>query len=68
MCATSGINFPANLRRAGAIIQQLKHVARSAGDAATGPTDEERKATSVGGTGGRHEWSELFTRPAHLYP
>ena len=71
-------------RRAGAIIQQLEDEARSAREAATGreqylsavargqepPTLPRRSAKRFRWTvpGGLHEWSELFTRPAHLYP
>jgi hypothetical protein len=71
-------------RRAEAIIQQLEVEARSAGDAATGrerylsSVARGQRPPALPGRsverlrwvvpGGRHEWSELFTRPAHLYP
>ena len=71
-------------RRAGVIIQQLEEEARSAGESAVAregylsavargqqpPTLPRRSAKGFRWKvpGGFHEWSELFTRPAHLYP
>ena len=71
-------------QRAGVILPQLEEEARSAGEAAAHretylsavargqepPTLPRRSAKRFRWTvpGGFHEWSELFTRPAHLYP